>query len=134
MYAQTIPGVDQAIQIASTRGWEAVVLVIIMVSGFSFFAYMFKHFAQQAAEREIRLSARIQHLEDLIRDKLFSIIQADGKLMETMLEQSERLTVACDRIVDTMHSLDTVLMNRPCMAMDAAARSQLVDAIVKGKN
>jgi hypothetical protein len=132
--AQT-PGMDEAIQAAvqGGHGWEAIVLIVLILTGFTGGGVMVRQYSLQALEREERLSARITHLEDLIREKLFDVVGHNGMLMEKMLEQSERLGLACDKIVDTMHTFDVILQNRPCMAMDAAARAQLVEALAKAK-
>ena len=129
MFLAQTPGIDRAVATAAEDSWEAAVLVVLTVSAFTFFGYMFRQYSNQSQEREIRLAARVTHLEDMIRDKLFMTVDAMGRVMTQMLEQSEKLVTACDRIVETMHSFDMVLQNRPCMAMDAAARAQLVERL-----
>lgn len=131
--SQVPPGFDDVISAAaqSGRGWEAVALAIIVMGGFTGAAIMFRYYAQQAVAREEKLSSRIEHLEDLINTRLFSTIDSSASLMQTMLEQSERLGRACDRIVDTMERFDAILSSRPCVAMEAIERMRMVDAIVQ---
>jgi hypothetical protein len=131
--AQSPPGVQEAVTAAAARGWEAVVLVVLVLSGFSFFAYMFRQYSSAAQERETRLSARVTHLEDMIREKLFSLIEDNGKLIAQMIEQSTRLVEVCDTLMESMHTFDSVLNNRPCMAMDAVARSKIVESLMQQK-
>lgn len=128
--AQLPPGTEDAIAAASSRGWEAVVLVILMIGGFSFFGFMFRQYSAQAQEREQRLSGRVTHLEDLIRDKLFQTIDENAKLIATMVDATDRVSMACVQITESLGKFATVLENRPCMAMDAAERARLVDALV----
>ena len=131
LLGQTPPGFEDAIQAASARGWEAVVLVVLIMGGFSFFGYMFRHYANQAQERETRLSARVTLLEDMIRDKLFNVLDNNAKLMSQMQEHSLRLVAACERIEETIDKFSVVLDNRPCMAMESAERAKLVDLLVQ---
>ena len=125
------PGFEEAIAAASQRGWEAVVLVVLIIGGFGFFGYMFRHYANQAQERETRLAGRVTHLEDLIREKLFSVIDNNSKIMAQMMEHGIRMMTACERIEATIDKFSIVLDNRPCMAMDAADRAKLVDLLVQ---
>ena len=135
LLAQLPPGLDEAITAAiaaaSTRGWEAIVLVVIVLGGFAFFGYMFRHFADQAKVREERLSARVTHLEDLIRDKLFNTLDQTSTFVAQMVSATNLITAACEEITVTLARFETTLQNRPCMAMDAAERAKLVDALVE---
>lgn len=132
--AQMPPGLDEAISAAvaaaSSRGWEAVVLVVLVIGGFGFFGYMFRHFAEQARDREERLAARVTHLEDLIRDKLFHTLDQTSTFVAQMVQATHLITAACEEITETLSRFETTLQNRPCMAMEAAERAKLVDALV----
>ena len=126
---QVPPGFEEAIRSATVRGWEAVVLVILIISGFGFFAYMFRSFADQARDREQHYNIRVTGLEDMIRERLFSCLDEHARTIREMTAASGRLIEVCVHISNALQQFELVLENRPCMAMDAAMRLGLVDKI-----
>lgn len=81
-----LPGADQAISSASERGYEAVVLVIVVLAVFGLMGWLVRFWitkaseredrnAEQALKREERLAARITELERLIHDQLMTALK-----------------------------------------------------------
>jgi len=128
------PGFDEAIAAASNRNWEAVVLVVLILSGFSFFGYMFRRVTEASVEREMRLSGRVTHLEELIRERLFTTIDTNAQIVMKMIDATTEIVAVCREMREMLGRFELILENRPCMAMDAAARAQLVDALVKTRS
>jgi hypothetical protein len=126
LFAQ-LPGTDEAIKAAADKGWEAAVLVVLVISGFAFFGYMFRQFSTQSAVREERLAARVTHLEDLIRERLFGTIESNGALISKMVDATVEIVAVCREMRTALAALDS----RPCMAMETAERMKLVEAMVE---
>lgn len=107
-----MPGADAAIQAASQRGYESVVLVVIMLALFTLTGWLVRfwiskateredRFAAQALTREERLSKRVTDLEQLIQDHLLTAL---GEAAAAMREQ----VVSSQRLVDALQN------TRPC--------------------
>ena len=60
-----IEGTTEAINAAAKDSWEAVLLVIIVVSAFFFIGWMLRQILKEAREREARMASRIDHLEEV---------------------------------------------------------------------
>ena len=122
-------GSDVVIEEAAKRGWEAVALAVMMLAIIFFFVWVMKKVLEDAKSREERLAARVTHLEDVIRTELFDVLRRNGEVMALMTESSTSISRVCDRIMGTLDRFTMVLENRPCMAMDAAERLKLVEAL-----
>jgi hypothetical protein len=125
LLAQT-PGLNEAINAAQPRGWEAVVLVVLILGGFSFFGFMFRKYADSAEQREQRLSGRVTHLEDLIRERLFTTIDSNAQLIGRLVEATAEIVAVCREMRTALAALES----RPCMAMETAERLKLVESLV----
>lgn len=110
-----IPGVEgiveqavsQAIAMASQRGWEAVVLVAIIVCVCLLAAYLIKWVLRDSAEREARMSKRINDLETYIETILADRLQDCTKaLVES--------TNAINNLIGVVDRLGKALTERPC--------------------
>ena len=77
-----MPGVDQAMTAAAQRSWEAVVLVVVMVAAAGFFGWVFRRVMGESSDREIRLSNRVTHLEELIRTELMAALAPTVRLWD----------------------------------------------------
>jgi len=60
------PGTEEAIKAATTRGWEAAMVAVIMIA----FMIAFSWIAKTWFIREERMAKRIDVLEDFIRTEL----------------------------------------------------------------
>lgn len=122
-----IPGADEAIKAAADHGnYEAVVLVIVMLSGLGFFGWLMKvvmsrHLATEerilteAKVREERLAARVTALEDLVNVKLFEVVGKTNETMGRMLSASDSLVRAAEGMCNSMTRFSTILESRPCL-------------------
>jgi flagellar basal body-associated protein FliL len=90
-------GADAAIQSAAQRGYEAVIMVIVILSMLGFFGILSRWFLkstdrrlQEAMSREERLGARIDELERFIQDTLLKMVQqvTDAMLGNTKATQT----------------------------------------------
>lgn len=63
------PGTGEAIEAAAGSGWEAVLLVVIVITMITGFVWVWK----STSARESRLATRVTNLEQTIETKLFSL-------------------------------------------------------------
>ena len=114
-----IPGGDRAIEEAAKSGWEAVFLVVMMLSSFALFGYLIRVWVtktaeredsmlRQAIEREERLGNRINVLEDFNRNTLLEVIQNNAQVISAVSTQA---TESCKMLLD----LREALLSRPCL-------------------
>lgn len=80
MFAQ-IPGAEDAIEAAADHGWEAVLLVVIVLAACTALGIILRQMVarqsdqtQDAKAREERLAARVDKLEGVIETKLFGMV------------------------------------------------------------
>ena len=117
------PGTEQAINSAVATGrYEAVVLVVIMITVMSFLVYLVRSVMMQSNERESRLAHRIDTLEDFIRSQLMTAMAESTKAMLTISVSSAENTRA---VVDLLEALHTT---RVCFAT-GEQQDKLVESI-----
>jgi len=120
----TIPGADQALQLAGQRGWEAVVLVIVLLgliglTGFIvrwLIASMDKRM-QESRDREVGMAIRLRELENFVQVTLLKLIK-DNSVMTTT-------------VLDAVLALTGVLDKRPCI-LDVERQEEVVDRLASG--
>ena len=99
------PGTEQAINAAAATGrYEAVVLVVIMLTVISFLVYLVRAVMVQASERESRLAKRIDTLEDFIRTELMKAMNENTKAMLTISVSSAENTKAVVDLLEALHT------------------------------
>ena len=117
------PGTEQAIQSAvSTGRYEAVVLVVIMLTVAGFLVYVVKAVMAQALARETRLSSRLDVLEDFIRSEMMAAMGENTKAMLTISVQAGETTKALVDLIEALHT------TRICFAT-GEQQGKLVDTI-----
>ena len=96
-----IPGADAALKEASFHGYEAVVLVIVLLAMLTFFGMLGKWFLkstdrrlEEAAQREQRLAQRITTLEAFVENTLTGMVRDCTALMQKNIESLSALTTA----------------------------------------
>ena len=96
-----IPGTDAAIKSAMGSGYEAVVLVVILIAMLAFFGILGRWFIsstdkrlEEARAREDRLARRIDELERFTRDTLLRLVQDVTESMVGNTRASQALTDA----------------------------------------
>jgi len=120
----TIPGADQALQLAGQRGWEAVVLVIVLLgliglTGFIvrwLIASMDKRM-QESRDREVGMAIRLRELENFVQVTLLKLIKDNSVMTTTVLDAVLALTGALDK--------------RPCI-LDVERQEEVVDRLASG--
>jgi hypothetical protein len=99
------PGTDAAIQAAAARGYESVVIVVVMLSVFALTAWLVRFWIQKAVEREDRnaaqalareerLAARVTELERLIHDQLMAALKEATLAMREQVSSAQALAQA----------------------------------------
>lgn len=111
-----IPGASEAISAASPRGYEAIVLVIVMLAMIGFGGWLLRHIMTEAREREQRLAARINQLEDVIRGELFSVLRENSEIMGKVLAAADGIIRAATEMTETLRRFTAVMEIRPCLA------------------
>jgi hypothetical protein len=116
LFSQVV-GADQAISSAinSNRGYEAVMLVVMTITIISALVWIMKKFMNDSKEREDRLAARVTHLEEVIRGELFSVLRQNSEIMGQVLQASNSIVIAADRMTSTMERFTHILDVRPCL-------------------
>jgi hypothetical protein len=116
-----IEGAGQAIEQAAKTGWEAVVVVVILLSFLAAIAFLAKWFVNSfdkqltaAVTREERLATRITALEDFIHTTLLTLIATTNKALSETTEAIGRLT--------------QTLEDKPCL-LSEDRRANLVSTI-----
>lgn len=97
-------GADAAIQAASQRGYEAVVMVVIVLAMLTFFGLLGRWFLRstdkrldEAMAREQSLSARIKTLETFVQDTLMEMVKNNATAMLSNADAIRRLTETLDK-------------------------------------
>lgn len=75
--------IEKILQQASSRGWEAMMLAVVIVATGIALGYMFRYTLarseareKESSEERARLNKRIDELETLARDRLFDVATA----------------------------------------------------------
>ena len=124
-----LPGMDQALESASSRGWEAVLLVVIVVATFCFFGYVLRRVLDAGEKRENRLAERVTALEAEIRTELFTQMKLNSEIMTKMCEAANRISMAADKMISTLDKFETTLASRPCLASIQQYARQVADEL-----
>jgi hypothetical protein len=114
-----LPGPTQAIQLAASQGYEAVMLVVILMGFLGMFGFISKWFIRtmdnrlsQADIREERLAKRVSELESFVEHTLTKLI---GECSASIANNTQ----VVNRLIDTLNS-------RPCF-WDADHQEAAVD-------
>jgi len=125
MIGQAIPGIDEAIRsAASTNRYEAVVLVVVMVTVIAFLVYLVRTVLEQANQREKRLGERIDALEAFIRTELMQALSENTKAMLTISVSSAENIKAVQALIETLHT------TRICF-LTGEQQTKIVDTIAE---
>ena len=121
-----MPDATSVINEATQTGWEAGLLVLLVISVFSFFGFVLKKILDNSQTREERLATRVTGLENEIRTELFSQLRISSETMAKVIMASERMCAAADRMIECLERFDATLRARPCMWMpgDEASTTQ----------
>lgn len=137
-----MPGTEQAIQAATQRGYEAVVLVVILLSMFALLGYVVRYWLQksseredktmsQAFERETRLSARVTDLETFVREKLLAALNESTKATLTISVAMADVVKSGVELRESLHSTRPCFWNSDQQAKLAeAAAERLADDLI----
>ncbi len=96
-----MPDPTPIIQQATNRGWEAGLLVFFFLVVVAFLGWLVRTWITTAAQREERMAARLDKVEDEQGDEL-------RNLTVQCIEAFNKNTVAVDRITDALE-------RRPCL-------------------
>lgn len=91
------PGAEEVIKAASSRGWEAGMLVIVVLAMLAAFGLFMRWFMKSTDTRETRLGDRIDVLENFIHTSLLEVIKDNGELMTKTLQAIDALTATLNR-------------------------------------
>lgn len=117
-----LPGAEEAIEAAARRGWEAVLLVVIILSTFVCFGWVIRRLMAEASTREDRLAARVTHLEEMIRTELMAALRQNSEVMGKVLSAADAIVRAADRMTQTLDRFTSILDVRPCLLPSAEQR------------
>ncbi|MHB8953554.1 MAG: hypothetical protein ACYC4U_11340 [Pirellulaceae bacterium] len=124
MILAQIPGADAAINSAAAEGWVAVLLVVLVLSGFASFGYVIKQILADARERERALNGRIDELQGFIRTTLVGTLEEGSAMTGKMLNAVESICRAADRMTGTLERFSAVMEVQPCLAMIQSQRAK----------
>jgi len=103
MDVTTITGTSEAVKAATQRGYEAVLMVIVLTSCLGLVGMLIRWFVnsmdlrlKESADREKRLADRVTELEKFIENTLVRMIENVSVLMQKNTEASERLANMLD--------------------------------------
>lgn len=125
-YLAQIPGAEEVIKsaVASGRGYEAILLVIIILSGITLVGFLIKMWVTksseredrilaQAVDREIRLSGRVTTLEDFVKTSMLTALTEVTKANITMgmaaTEQGKAINDLTTAFREALHELSQKL-------------------------
>ena len=117
------PGTEQAISSAmATNRYEAVALVVIMLTVTGFLVYVVSRIMDQALKREEKLGVRIDNLESFIRTELMGVVRENTKAMLNISVEAGENTLVLVKLIESMHT------TRVCFAT-SEHQEKLVDVI-----
>ena len=115
MYLAQLPGADTVITQAAAHGWEAAVLVVIVLSILTFTVWFLKQHMAESTKREERLADRVSNLEDFIRTQLISELQRNSEIMSQVIDAAKDITKTAESVTTALANFTAVLSVRPCM-------------------
>jgi glutamine amidotransferase-like uncharacterized protein len=100
--------IDEALKDAGTRGWEAVILIIVMVGLIVLTGFIVRWLIrsmdkrmEEAKEREDRMCKRLNDLENFVQTTLLNVINETSTMTANVL--------------DAVRTLSSALTSRPCL-------------------
>jgi flagellar biosynthesis/type III secretory pathway M-ring protein FliF/YscJ len=119
-----VKAVQDAVKDASTRGWEAIVLVLVMLGMIILTGIIVRWLIRsmdlrmkEAKEREERMARRLDDLESFNQNTLLKIVDETSKVTTMVLEAVKSLTDS--------------LNHRPCI-LDSSRQKEVVDQLAAG--
>ena len=98
-----MPGTDEALKAAGQRGYEAILMAIVLIACISLVGLLIRWFVNsmdkrlaESADREKRLADRVTELEKFIEQTLVKMIENVSVLMQKNTEASSRLADMLD--------------------------------------
>ena len=100
-----LPGASEALQAAAESGrWEAVALVVVMLLSLGFLVWLVKSNMEQSHQREQKLTARIDQVEDYSKTTLKEVAdKSNDAMLKLSTSVAENTRVVAELIV-TLHS------------------------------
>jgi flagellar biosynthesis/type III secretory pathway M-ring protein FliF/YscJ len=87
-----LPGTDEAIQSAAKSGWEAVLIVVIVVSILVAFGLLAKIVLDQANRREDRMAKENSELEQALIELTRTVTEATTSARDVQIQTNECLS------------------------------------------
>lgn len=116
-----MPGTDTAIRMAEHRGYEAVLLTIVVIACLLLVGVLIRWLMKSQDARYADLTTDKNRLENRVSEL--------EKFVETtMLEQVRQCTMAIQSNTAAVETLNKALDNRPCM-LDHEKQTTLIQAI-----
>ena len=115
LFADIIPGTEEALESAARRGWEAVLLVVLILATFACFGWVIRKLMAESSDREQRLAARVTHLEEMIRTELMAALRQNSEVMGRVLSAADSIVRAADNMSKTLERFTSILDVRPCL-------------------
>jgi hypothetical protein len=120
-----IPGADDAIKAAAESSWLAVLLVVVvlcMLLGFGLIlrwilkrqADTEERLTRENADREVRNSELITHLQETIRNELISLIKLNTDTMARMISAADGIVRASERMTTTLDRFSSLMDSGAC--------------------
>jgi hypothetical protein len=117
-----IEGAAEAIKAAEARGWEAVLLVVLILAIVGFFGFILRQIIADAKDRERRLADRVTKLEDELRNELLTQVRLSTDVMSRVVAAADGMIAAANRILERMDRYDATLAARPCLLPSEVVR------------
>lgn len=109
-----MPGTEEAIKAASHQGYEAILLVIVVLAMLGAFGILVRFLLNTTSAREKALSDRINQLEQFIQTTLVDLVA--------------QCTESNNHAVQAMHALTESLKTRPCF-LEQDQQEKVVDRL-----
>lgn len=101
------PGTDEALKAASRQGWEAVLLVVIVLAVCMLSGWLIRTVLADATRREERLASDVADLQTYVQETLVAALRDTTAALAKSNEVSARL-------VEVVERLGFTLNERPC--------------------
>lgn len=126
MQDEVTRAMNEAVKDASAKGWEAVILVLVMfgliaLTGFivRWLIYSMDKRMEEAKDREDRMAKRLNDLENFVQTTLLKVINETSAMTANVL--------------DAVRSLTSVLNIRPCLFTNEEITKRKKDLGIKEK-